>query len=100
MGEFVYALSWVFDVASLDLRGKSLAALIGHTVAWGIFGLLFTIGPTATVTLPIGIGDALARGLVFLIGAGLLARIVQGWMFYCRYARVGRSPPPEMLGRT
>ena len=100
MGEFVYALSWIFDVVTLDLRGKSLAALIGHTLAWGTFGLLFTIGPTATITLPVGIGDALARLFVVAIGAGLLARIVQGWMFYRRYTRIGRSPPPELVGRT
>src|SRR4051794_29180340 len=100
MGEFIYAMSWIFDVATLDLRGKSLVALIGHTLAWGSFGLLFTIAPVASVTLPIGVGDALARALVFLIGAGLLMRVVQGWMFYRRYTRIGRSPPPELVGRT
>jgi len=100
MDEFIYALTWVLDAATLDLRGKSLAALIGNTIAWGFFGLLFTIVPVASISLPIGIGDALARLFVVAIGAGLLARIVQGWTFYRRYTRTGRTPPFPLVGQS
>ena len=100
MGDLLYGLSWILDAATLDLRRKSLPALIGNSVAWGLFGLLFTILPISTVSLPITFSNALARLVVFVIGAGLLARIVQGRMFYWRYTRTGRPPPSEMVSQS
>ena len=100
MGDFLYGVSWIFDILMLDLRRQSLPALVASTVAWGLFAALFTVIVFVGLTWPMSVGNALGRIVVFLIGLGLWARIVQGWMFYWRYTRTGRAPPPQMLSES
>jgi membrane associated rhomboid family serine protease len=90
-------LSWVIDIALLDMRRMSPSALWGNIIAFGVFGVGFTaaaIVAIADVQSWAHIAGALV-GLLF--GAIIIARIVQGWRYYFGYTRTRIAPPLEKM---
>jgi hypothetical protein len=90
------ALSWIIDIITLDMRRMNLLGIVVNTLLFGLFGLLFTIGTAVKLFDTNNTGMEVSGLLfVFAIGAGLLARIAQGLVYYWRYTRTGAEPPAE-----
>ena len=89
------ALSWVLDILWIDLRRVKLWALILNALVLGPFGAVFAVGSLWTMGEAKDAIEVAERVVICAIGIGIIARLVQGFVYYARYTRTGTAPPAD-----